>query len=167
MKKITLLLFILMMNVLFFANAQSKDEASAKVFANKLFYAVKKNDLEGFKAMSMTLPDWQKTLALTKVSKEEKATIQAAGKADIVEYHERKKFDKMQKLAKREFIKWDQIIIDSHDNSVTKDGPLTVMSFKVHFRFEARSFVFTATDCVKTPTGWKMRKGADITVESK
>ncbi len=167
MKKNVFLLFLLL-SLTFSTFAQSTEEKNAKIFANALFYTVKKNDLEGFKKLSINTQDWEKMLAkMTKLSKEEKQTLWAQGKEDILQYHEKKSFDRMQKTVKREFIDWSQIKIESITQAIEKKGSLQMLTFNIYFKFEVRSFVFSATDCIKTPTGWKMSKGADLKMTSK
>jgi hypothetical protein len=156
------LLFILV-SLTLSAGAQSVEEKNAKLFANTLFYTVKKNDLEAFKKHAITLTDYEKIVAQNpKLSKDEKQQIMTKGKEDIVQYHERKAFDRIQKAVKREFIDWSQIKIENLEHKIEKRGALQVLSFTIYFKFEQRTFAFTATDCIKTPSGWKMSKGADL-----
>lgn len=157
---------ILFFTILFFSAsvfAQSVEEQEAKKYANKVLYTVKKNDLEGFKKLAITLPDWEKMMAQSpKLTKSEKQDILAAAKVDIAAYHERKKFDRIQKTVKREFIDWSQIKIESITHAIEKRGTVKVLAFNIYFEFEKRHYIFNATDCIKTLTGWKMAKGADL-----
>ncbi len=168
MKKNIFLLFILLtLTVPVFAQV-NVEERDAKLWANKVLYTVKKNDFEGFKKFVMVIQDWEKLLAtMTKVPKTEKQEILAHGKEGILQSSPEKTFEKIQKAAKRDFVNWSQIKIESTAAAVEKKGHLKLMSFNIIFQFEGKSFSFSAKECVKTAAGWKISGAADLTLLTK
>jgi hypothetical protein len=167
MKNVYLLFILLMLNLTTFAQT-SVEERDGKLYANKVLYSVKKNDVAEFKKLVINIADWEKLLAAhTKVPKAEKQEMLAKGKADIALASPEKIFEKIQKAVKREFIDWNQVKITSIATAFEKKGHLHYMSFTIYFEIEQKSYMLSAKECIKTPNGWKMSKGADLTLISK
>lgn len=167
MKNVYLLFILLMFTFSTFAQSSTQDQ-QGKLYANKVLYAVKKNDVEAFKKLVINVADWNKLLAtLTKVPKAEKQTMLEAGKAEIQQASPEKIFEKIQKAVKRESIVWDQVKIGSIACAFENKNHLHYMSFNIYFEIEQKNYILSAKECIKTPDGWKMSKGADLTLVSK